>query len=486
MPKLWLIAVILAAIVTVAGLAAYLFVLQPTGPCMTLGGTNVLRSHVSNTRFDALTEYSLPAPIRWSNAVAVAPDGSVWFGEQSVPGVAHLFPNNGTLVEYPWPSASHPTSKTCGYETGIWGVAIWKGMVWGSDLEENALVGINPQTGASRVINVSGVANAPYTLSLAPDGSLWFTSLEKAATLGRVGQDYSVSALHVNDVGRQFPAQLDFVNSSLAYMVTLDNLNNSGGLYSFNPGSVSTSVDPQRLGGDFRLLAPDSTASSDGTVWVAQHGPSYLAAFDVGSGGWTRFPTTSLRSNITTFPYFVSKGSGGVWFNEHYGNRIGFIDAAKQTMTEYSEANPPITNSSEIGNDLTIASSPDGLWFTSVTGNYIGFANASYVPSFSLSMAGADSATVHPGGQLELNLAVGGTWKSALSFVGSDTETYTATPASIAMAPSMKLIAPGSGPLPLSVEVAVNSSLKPGAYTLALTVSDGLVMRSVFFFLTVS
>ncbi len=484
MPKRWLIAVILAAIVAVAGLAAYLFALQPAGPCMTLGETNVLRSHVGSAHFDALTEYSLPAPTRWSNAIAVAPDGSVWFGEQSVPGVAHLFPNNGTLVEYPWPSATHPTSKTCGYETGIWGVAIWKGMVWGSDLEENALVGINPQTGASRVINVSGVANAPYTLSLAPDGSLWFTSLENAATLGRVGQDFSLSALPVSNIGRQFPAQLDFVNSSLAYMVTLDNLNNSGGLYSFNPGSVSTSVNPQRLGGSFQLLAPDSAASGDGTVWVAQHGPSYLAAYDVGSGGWTRFPTTSLGNNITTFPYFVSYGKGGVWFNEHYGNRIGFIGAAKQTMTEYSEADPPVTNASEIGNDLTIAPSPDGLWFTSVTGNYIGFANASYVPSFSLSMAGANSATVHPGGQLELNLTVSGSWESALSFVASDTETYTATPASITITPSTKLMAPGSGTRPLSVEVSVSSSLKPGEYTLALSVSDGLVTRSVFVFLT--
>lgn len=484
-PRKLVIAVLLAAIVLVAGFAAYYFVLQPTGPCKPLGGSGVLKSTVGSSGFGAVTEYSLPSPSRWSNAIAVAPDGSVWFGEQSVPGVGHLFAN-GTLVEYPWPTASHSTSQACGFETSIWGVVVWNGMVWGADADENALVGINPQTGAAKVINVSAAAGFPYTLALAPDGSLWFTSLDTAAVLGRVGPDFSVSVMHVDNIGGEFPAQVDFVNSTYAYMVALDRFNNSGGLYSFNPTGASTSVDARRVGGDFPLQAPDSVAAGGGNVWVAQHGPSSLAALDIGSGEWALLPTTTQGSNVTTLPYFVSYGRGGVWFNEHYGNRIGFIGAAKQTMIEYSEANPPVTNASDIGNDLTIATTPGGLWFTSTTGNYVGFVNASFVPSFTLSMVGANSATVRPGGQLELNLTVGGGWKSALSFAASDTETYTAVPASITITPSARLMAPGSGPLRLGVEVGVGSSLKPGEYTLALTVSDGLVLRSVFVFLTVS
>jgi len=90
---------------------------------MTLGGNKVVKSTASSTMFDALTEYSLPSPSRWSNAITLAQDGSVWFGEQSVPGVGHLFAN-GTLVEYPWPSSAHPTYQTCGFETSIWGVAV--------------------------------------------------------------------------------------------------------------------------------------------------------------------------------------------------------------------------------------------------------------------------------------------------------------------------------------------------------------------------
>jgi len=478
-------AIVLVAVVAVAAFSAYYFVIQPAGPCMPLGGAKMLKSKVTSTEFDALTEYSLPSPSRWSNAIAVAQDGSVWFGEQSVPGVAHLF-LNGTLVEYAWPSASHPSSKSCGFETSIWGIAVWNGMIWGTDGDENALVGINPSTGAARVINVTGTAGFPYTLSIAPDGSLWFTSLGKPATLGRVGLDYSVSAMHVNDVGSEFPAELDFVNSSYAYMVVLNTVNDTGHLCSFDPAAASPSINPQVVGGNYQLQAPNSVAVGGGTVWVSQHGPSSLAALDLRSGTWTVLPTTSQQSNITTLPYFVAYGTDRVWFNEHYGNRIGFIDPTKQFMTEYSESNPPITNASEIGNDLTIAPAPLGLWFTSTTGNYIGFANASYAPSFSVSMVGGDSASVSSGGQVGLNLTVGGSWKSALSVVLSDTETYTDIPASITMTPSERLVPAASGLVQLQVEVSVGASLKPGEYTLAVTLSDGLVLQTAFFYLDVS
>ncbi|MDG6913207.1 MAG: hypothetical protein JRN35_09045, partial [Nitrososphaerota archaeon] len=67
-----------------------------------LGGRSVLKSQLQSVTFGAVTEFALPSPARSPNAITVAPDGSVWFGEQAIPGVAHLYPN-GTLVEYAWP-----------------------------------------------------------------------------------------------------------------------------------------------------------------------------------------------------------------------------------------------------------------------------------------------------------------------------------------------------------------------------------------------
>lgn len=476
------ITVALAVLLGIAGFATYYFVLAPKGPCMTLGGNGRLRSNLSSSTFGALTEYRLPAPSRLPNAIAVAPDGSVWFGEQSVPGVGHLYVN-GTLVEYPWPSAAHPSNNNCGFESSIWGIAAWDGMVWGTNQDQDALVGVNPQSGVTRVINLSGLTTFPYTLSIAPDASLWFTALGNSPVLGRVATDYSVTVIPLTGLGKEFPTQIQFVNTTYAYFVALAPYNNSGGLYSFDPRGPPAAILPQKVGGGFPLASPDSVSYADGIVWVAQHGPSSVAAYDTRSARWTVFPTSRENYTLTTLPYFVSASNGKLWFNEHQGNRIAVIDPAGGTMTEYSESNPPVTNGSAIGNDLTIATASNGLWFTSTTGNYIGFANGAYTPSFSLSLVGKNSASVQSGGQVTLRFTVTGSWKTPLVVQMSDSETYSSVPKAVSIVPSASTIPSGSGQAQFTVQVGVGAGLAAGAYTLDVTVSDGLVLRTVFVFL---
>ena len=92
--------------------------------------TPVKDQQLTGTTFDAVTEFTLPSPARGPNAVAVAPDGSVWFGENGLPGIGHLYPN-GTLTEYALPihvtnreSAPATSSPSCGawhYGTGARG-----------------------------------------------------------------------------------------------------------------------------------------------------------------------------------------------------------------------------------------------------------------------------------------------------------------------------------------------------------------------------
>src|SRR5436309_2293874 len=101
-----------------------------------LGGTRTLKSNLKTVSFEAVTKFQLPSPGRDPNAVAVSPtDGSVWFGEQSIPGVGHLYPN-GTLIEYAWPfnytSLLSDQGYSCSYKTDIWGIALWSGKVWAS------------------------------------------------------------------------------------------------------------------------------------------------------------------------------------------------------------------------------------------------------------------------------------------------------------------------------------------------------------------
>jgi len=476
------------AVVVVAGLTAFALSSlgrQGSAPCALPRGAVATRSQLHSVQFGAVEEYALPQPSRWSNAITLAPDGSVWFGEQAVPGVGHLF-LNGTLVEYPWPSSKGAPAGSCGYRTGIWGIEPWNGMVWAADSDENALIGVNPTSGTTTVVNVTGMAPEPYTLAIGPDGSLWFTTLSQRAVLGRLLPNLTATAYPVNVSNGEVPLQIQFVNSSYAYFVALNPLKPYGHLYSFDPAVSGKAIDAVQVGGRFQILEPASVTASGSSVWMTQHGASDVVEYDTSTGNWTVFPTSTANYTATTLPYFIEAQGQEVWFNEHYANRIALLGPDRETLTEYSEANPPIENGSFIQNDLTIAPGDGGLWFTSVTGNYIGFVNGSVRDPFSLMLLGTDSATVARGATANLTLLVDGSWPGPLRVQASDSEDYGSVPDMIRIVPSAQHLQQGSGPTQFQVAVTPETGISPGRYTVAVTVSDGLLSQTVYFFLNVS
>jgi hypothetical protein len=280
--------------------------------------------------------------------------------------------------------------------------------------------------------------------------------------------------------------QVQFVNSTCAYYVALDLSNqNSSGLFSFNPQRVQSEILPTQVGVDFRLLSPSSVSASNGVVWVTQHGAASVASYNTLTGVWTVYPTSTENYTITTLPYFVQANGPIVWFNEHYGNKIALLDPTAGVLTEYSEANPPVFNGSAIGNDLTIASTKGGLWFTSVTGNYIGFVDMNHKADFSLASLSLNRVNASRGGEFSMELAVNGSWSKPLRVQVSDSENYKSVPRGITLTPEAQTIAPGSQTYALQVLVSVGSGVVPGRYTLAVTVTDGLVYKSAYVFLTV-
>ncbi len=441
--------------------------------------------HLARSEVTAITEWELPSPGRYANAIAVAPDGSVWFGEQSLPGVAHFFPNNGTLVEYAWPTwPGEPTG--CAPKTSIWGIALWDGMVWASNYNEGSIVGLNPANDTFEVLKLPEANSAPETLTVGPDGALWFTAITSSAVVGRISPSLSVSMYPVLDWTDQLPSQISFVNSTFAYYTALDPLApSSSGLYSFDPQNVSEGITPSRVGGNTSLSALTGLALSDGEIWVDQHITSNVWGYNTTSGEWTIYPTSTENYTATTLPYFVETSGGTVWLNEHYANEIAELEPAAGTLTEYSESDPPASNYSTIQNDLTIATAPGGLWLTSMTGNYIGFLNASYVPSFSVSVEGSNSLTLSNGTAGVATLRVEGTWSGSLSVESSDSEQYTSVPSHISIVANETSVQSRAGGSALSVRLSLDGQLSPGRYTVAVTLSDGLIKQTAYLFVTV-
>ena len=486
---------VLALVAGAAFLAYWYFSPGGSSACLSYrSGTKVV-VQTDRSVFGAVTEYKIPGQDRWPNAVTTDKDGSVWFVEQDVPGLGHLFPSNGTLVEYPWPGYPTPKLPDCIPYVSASGIAVWNGRVWAADEFGNSIVGVDPADGSVRSINVSGIAQFPYWLSAGPDGALWFTSDSSPAKLGRIQAAMNVSSIALSGLGRDQPLQLDFVNSSLAFLSAINEGTNStthacvcdGRIYSFDPSSATSSVTPLLVGGGHRLVLPTSVSYSDGAVWVAQHGSSTVASYSLASGVWTNYPTSIVPWTDTTLPLLVDASGGKVWFNEHLANKIALLDPASATLTEYSESAVPATGASGIQNDLSIHGTEGGAWFTSMSGNYVGYVDGSHDPGIHVTASGGNAARLAPGENATFHIQVSGAWASTLNVNVSDSENPQSVPTLIQIVPDADEIAPGaSSPYVFGVKVAAGLSTQAGDYTVAISVRNGNVQETAYLFITVT
>ena len=488
----------LVVVIAVSTLAAYEeFYTSPAVPCQIIRSGEVQRSQLTGTPFGGVTEYALPKPGRWPNAITNSSDGSVWFTEQGVPGVAHFFPKNGTLVEYSWPGYRPSTSPGCAPNVSVSGMAVWDGRVWAADEFDNRTVGLNPVDGSVVSVNSTVGAPFPYWLAPGPDGNLWFTSnnfSDQPTVLGRIFPNLTMQVVDLVGLGNDQPLQLDFVNSTFALLSAINQAPNStthactctGHIYSFDPGRVDRTVTPSVVGGGYTLRLPTSITYLDGSVWVTQHAASSIVRYNFAARTWTKYPTSTVSWIGTTLPYVIQSQGGSVWFNEHYANKIAKLNPQQGTLTEISEAAPPVSDPSGIQNDLSITASSDGIWFTSMTGNYLGFVSSDYTPGFSISVSGNSAATIAPGGTADFSLRVSGSWNQAMPVNVSDSEDFESIPHSITITPSATLVPKGSSPFNLAVSVSVGPEASRGDYTLAVTVTNGEIQQTAYLFIAVT
>jgi streptogramin lyase len=482
------------AIIVVATFAVYEeYIAPPASTCAPIQGGRSDVARLSGTTFGAVTEYQLPSQGRWPTAITSSPDGSIWFVEQELPGVGHFFPQNATLVEYAWPGYAAPKPPNCEPQASSSGIALWNGRVWAADQFGNAILGLNPADGSVVNYSTASKADFPYWLAVGPGGNLWFASDYTPPRLGEIFPNGTISVVNLSGLAQEFPLQVKFVNSTLGFITALNltavSSSNTcvcnGHIYSFDPSRVAATISPSLVGGNFQLILPTSVAYSDGRIWVAQHGTSRVASYDFATKDWTTWPTTTVPWSAT-YPYYAVSSGGTLWFNEHYANKIATIDPLKGTMTEYSESNPPASSNAGIQNDEYDALAGGDLWFTSMSGNYIGFVNGSYAPSFQVGAVGNSSAEIAAGEGASFTLRVSGEWSTPLQVNVSDSENYSSVPSEIAVTTGVAAVPTGASPFDLGVTVRTDSSLAPGRYTVAVTLTDAGVQQAAFLFLDVT
>ena len=462
----------------VASSLGYFLLENPSNDCDVLHGKMVLTSQLTPRINGAITTFQLPSPDRIPNGVIVAPDNSVWFGEQGVPGIGHFYPN-GTLVEYAWPF-NYPGkvsgSQTCTEKTAIWTLALWDGRVWAGDERGNQLVGLDPATGSVKAVKLNGTDVFPYGLTVGPENDLWFSELF-SSKIGRVDSNGNLTEYSLPNGNRSTPAEIAFANSTVGYYVDagVPGLQ-PGGVYQFNPQKFV----PTQVGAGMRLYSPSSVSLGSGGVWVTQHGAASIAFYDLGTKGWTIYPTSTVGYADTTLPYFVRVNGSKVWFNEHYGDRIAVIDFAAQSLTEYSIQTRRPTDLSQITNTLTLGLGRDKVWFAEFTGNTIGFVDASYKPNLTVGLSNSQNLRLLKGQTMNFTLTLSDSVQSRLMVQVSDSESFTSVPKMIGISPNLGNVSLTRSSEQFLLTIRIDSSVLPGDYTVVLTATDGLVYRSAF------
>lgn len=449
-----------------------------------------------------MTEFNLPQDSS-PNAITVSSDGSVWFAELGVPALGHLYPDNGTLIEYRLPFRYPPASSIseqggCFDWTDTWGIAIWNGMVWASDQDNSSLVGLHAANDTFESIQLSS-ASMPYTLVTGPDDHLWFTDLSQPARIGDVDPGtHHVTYYYLPSGANSSSAYLVFENATLGYVLSIFPYTGGAQLFSFDPSAVNPSF--ETVGGNLTHLGssgtvgnssvpsaqgpstPTSVAVGEGGLWLAVHSSSDMAFFNATAGRWILYPTSTVPYIAYTLPYFDVSNGSAIWFNEHYGNKLGEICCHGSELTEYSFSDPPATEGMQIDNALTISQAQDRVWFTEWTANVVGFANASYVPSFSIKPESANGTTlaVQRGAAARTGVEVSGSSSEPLSFRFSDSELPSGTPNDLNFSASQPELSALNGSQLVTIAVSVSAETPVGQYTALITVTNGLVSRSIY------
>jgi streptogramin lyase len=475
--------VLLIIVASVGGFYIYQQ-LNPAPSCANpLGGAKVLRTQLAPpTTIGGVTEFSLPAPLRAPNGVTVAPDGSVWFGEQSVAGVAHFYPENRTLVEYAWPynyPAPPVSGGICGNKSDIWGVTLWNGKVWVGDTSGNQLIALDPSTGQFSTVKLPTASAYPYTLTPGPNDTLWIAELF-GAKIGELSSNGTLRQYALPGGVDAAPTQIIFANSTTGFYDDVGEAGaDNGGVYSFSVSHFA----PVLVGGQ-KLSEPSSITLASGAIWVALHGSSSVGSYNFTTKSWSYLPTSTVLwdgSPVTTLPYFVNANGSDVWVNEHYGNRIAMIDPANGSLAEYSESDHPVDGTT-IVSALTFALGGGRAWFTEWFANGLGYVDPHYDPGFYTSISGNSTVTIQRGSSAPVNLVVHDTThQGGLNLTFADSESFISEPVNLTFSvPSTAVSPPSGGESTITVTVAASLALKPGTYWAILSATDGLTYESSF------
>jgi streptogramin lyase len=125
------------------------------------------------TTSGSFSRYDLPTPTSDADALAAAPDGTIWFAERYADKVGHVNANH-VVVELSLPAGSNVIGVTAGPD----------GNMWFGERSSNKIARVTP-AGVITEFTVPTASSGPSEIAAGPDGNLWFTE-QTGNNIGRV------------------------------------------------------------------------------------------------------------------------------------------------------------------------------------------------------------------------------------------------------------------------------------------------------------
>ncbi|MGA9153177.1 MAG: hypothetical protein WBZ36_21575, partial [Candidatus Nitrosopolaris sp.] len=372
-----------------------------------------------------IKEFSLPNGT-WPNSILVARNGLIWTVGIKSHTLISFDPKQGRIVSsYPITTNKEETNQSSkGFEM-VWSIVEDSdGSIWIPQGGSDPLWRFDPHTGKFQVIH--SISVAPMQMKAdQKTGNLWFTTFDRG-TFGVIQKMKSMNdsaAVGINDnlntspkykikefnLGNgSFPSGIFLQGNSIWSTESLSNK-----IVQFKPivdanGSVVNVVNileiPQsshsspkdkpllNTPADLVVVEGNDNKNKSSSVWITEHGSSFVTEYQTALHTVTRFPTSSSFRHYTTLPYWIraaGNGSRSFWFNEHEGNRIAFFNTTNTSLTEY-EVPTRDPRDAYLANALTLAVDPNNsnrTWFTEFNHDKIGVVDRSLVIPFDIDSA---------------------------------------------------------------------------------------------------
>lgn len=250
----------------------------------------------------------------------------------------------GTITTHSLPSSG----------AGPYGIGVSGDTVWVAEPLVNKVA--KYQNGSFQEYTSPTSSSSPYGLAIGSDGLPYFTETTTSNKIGRVNADGTISEFSDGGGSQSFPSEIAAAPDGTLWATTgansttkLANITTSGSI-TMNGAGTATDLWPEGV-----------TADSSGTVWWADNGSYSRIGKRTSSGTVTLYTTPTSNS----MPQEITVGPDGrIWFSELHVSKIGALDPATGTISEYSVPNDAHPNG--------IVAACGYIWFAETSNNQIG------------------------------------------------------------------------------------------------------------------